>query len=107
MFNHFISRVRNNLHVVLCMSPVGDAFRTRCRMFPSLVNCCTIDWFTEWPRSVHCNKTKWFPEGPYIKCFVIHLDFPLDNHMEKRAVVFGARVTTAQLYPGRDALEFD
>ncbi len=20
------------------------------RMFPSLVNCCTIDWFTEWPR---------------------------------------------------------
>ena len=50
VFNHFISRVRNNLHVVLCMSPVGDAFRTRCRMFPSLVNCCTIDWFTEWPR---------------------------------------------------------
>ena len=37
----------------------------------------------------------------------MHLDFPLDNHMEKRAVVFGARVTTAQLYPGRDALEFD
>ena len=27
------------------MSPVGDAFRSRCRMFPSLVNCCTIDWF--------------------------------------------------------------
>ena len=20
-----------------------------CRMFPSLVNCTTIDWFTEWP----------------------------------------------------------
>ena len=52
VFNYFISRVRNNLHIVLCMSPVGDAFRTRCRMFPSLVNCCTIDWFTEWPRSV-------------------------------------------------------
>lgn len=23
--------------------------RHRCRMFPSLVNCCTIDWFTKWP----------------------------------------------------------
>ena len=32
------------------MSPVGSAFRSRCRMFPSLVNCCTIDWFTEWPK---------------------------------------------------------
>ena len=50
IFNHFISRVQEKLHIVVCMSPVGDAFRSRCRMFPSLVNCCTIDWFTEWPR---------------------------------------------------------
>lgn len=50
IYDFCINRVRNNLHIVLCMSPVGSAFRTRCRMFPSLVNCCTIDWFTEWPR---------------------------------------------------------
>lgn len=31
------------------MSPIGDAFRTRLRMFPSLINCCTIDWFQAWP----------------------------------------------------------
>ena len=35
--------------MVLCMSPIGDAFRTRLRKFQSLVNCCTIDWFTAWP----------------------------------------------------------
>lgn len=40
----FVSRVRENLHIVLAMSPVGSAFRVRCRMFPSLINCCTIDW---------------------------------------------------------------
>ena len=45
MYNYFIERVKENLHVVLAMSPIGDAFRNRLRMFPSLINCCTIDWF--------------------------------------------------------------
>lgn len=31
------------------MSPVGDLFRRRCRLFPSLVNNSTIDWFDDWP----------------------------------------------------------
>ena len=45
----FVTRVRSNLHCVLAMSPVSDEFRQRLRMFPALVNCCTIDWFSEWP----------------------------------------------------------
>jgi dynein heavy chain len=31
------------------MSPIGDDFGTRVKMFPSLVNNCTLDYFTEWP----------------------------------------------------------
>ena len=38
-----------------------------------------------------------------MKCFVIYLDFSLNNHIAK----FGARALTAQLYPGRDTFEFD
>ena len=30
------------------MSPAGDNLRIRCRKFPSLINCCTIDWFDNW-----------------------------------------------------------
>ena len=45
----FLERCKANLHVVLAFSPVSDAFRARLRSFPSLVNCCTIDWFTSWP----------------------------------------------------------
>ncbi|XP_025972035.2 dynein axonemal heavy chain 3 [Dromaius novaehollandiae] len=49
MYNFFIERVKKNLHIVLAMSPIGNAFRNRLRMFPSLINCCTIDWFQTWP----------------------------------------------------------
>jgi dynein heavy chain len=45
----FVDRVRENFHICLAMSPVGDALRIRCRQFPSLVNCCTLDWFSRWP----------------------------------------------------------
>ncbi|KAG8512932.1 Dynein heavy chain 6, axonemal [Galemys pyrenaicus] len=60
VFQYFISRVRQKLHIVLCMSPVGEAFRSRCRMFPSLVNCCTIDWFVEWPKEALLSVSQTF-----------------------------------------------
>jgi dynein heavy chain, axonemal len=50
LYAFFIQRVRQNLHIVLAFSPIGDAFRDRLRKFPALINCCTIDWFTAWPQ---------------------------------------------------------
>ena len=50
MFSLYTKRVRSSLHTVVCMSPIGDIFRARLRQFPSLITCCTIDWFTEWPQ---------------------------------------------------------
>eukprot|EP00762_Andalucia_godoyi_P002900 ANDGO_04168.mRNA.1 Dynein beta chain len=49
-WDFFIEKVRRNLHVVLCFSPVGDALRVRARKFPALVSCTVIDWFQPWPR---------------------------------------------------------
>lgn len=37
------------MHIVLAFSPVGDSFRDRCRQFPSIINCATIDWYNAWP----------------------------------------------------------
>ena len=45
----FIDKVRANLHVVLCFSPIGESFRVRCRKFPALTHCCTINYFRPWP----------------------------------------------------------
>lgn len=34
VWQYFVNKSANNLHVVLGMSPVGDTLRTRCRNFP-------------------------------------------------------------------------
>ncbi len=49
LYSFFVDRNKRNLHIVLAFSPIGEAFRKRLNMFPSLVNCTTIDWFSAWP----------------------------------------------------------
>uniref|UniRef100_A0A1A9UMG0 Dynein axonemal heavy chain 7 n=1 Tax=Glossina austeni TaxID=7395 RepID=A0A1A9UMG0_GLOAU len=49
LFNFFVTTCKDQLHIVLAMSPIGDSLRMRIRKFPSIVNCCTIDWFHAWP----------------------------------------------------------
>ena len=47
---YLYARIRNRLHIVLCMSPEHPRFAERLRKFPALVGCCNIDWFLPWPR---------------------------------------------------------
>eukprot|EP00929_Paragymnodinium_shiwhaense_P077086 TRINITY_DN3967_c0_g4_i1.p1 TRINITY_DN3967_c0_g4~~TRINITY_DN3967_c0_g4_i1.p1 ORF type:complete len:2593 (+),score=910.05 TRINITY_DN3967_c0_g4_i1:931-7779(+) len=49
LFSFFISRVRENLHVVFCLSYIGENFRDYCRMYPSLISCTTCIWLLPWP----------------------------------------------------------
>eukprot|EP00601_Ochromonadales_sp_CCMP2298_P009433 CAMPEP_0173264512 /NCGR_PEP_ID=MMETSP1142-20121109/28018_1 /TAXON_ID=483371 /ORGANISM="non described non described, Strain CCMP2298" /LENGTH=2531 /DNA_ID=CAMNT_0014200063 /DNA_START=20 /DNA_END=7615 /DNA_ORIENTATION=+ len=62
MMDFFIGRVRANLHMVLCFSPVGDTFRQRARKFPGIINCTSIDWFHEWPREALVSVAQRFLE---------------------------------------------
>eukprot|EP00924_Labyrinthula_sp_SR-Ha-C_P016869 maker-scaffold_6-snap-gene-17.26-mRNA-1 protein AED:0.02 eAED:0.02 QI:0/0/0/1/0.75/0.6/5/0/4681 len=48
LWSIFIEKCRQNLHVILCISP-GEFFRESCRMYPGLVNCTTIIYFHTWP----------------------------------------------------------
>ena len=43
------SRVRDRLHVLLCLSPVGPRFAARVGQFPAIFSKCTVDWFLPWP----------------------------------------------------------
>ena len=62
MMNFFINRVRANLHVILCFSPVGDSFRQRSRKFPGIINCTAIDWFQAWPKDALVSVAQRFLE---------------------------------------------
>ena len=56
LFAFFVNCCKENLHIVVAFSPIGDAFRNRLRQFPSLINCCTIDWFQV------CESICFFPQ---------------------------------------------
>jgi dynein heavy chain, axonemal len=49
MYRHYLNRLRDNFHIMLCMSPIGASLRARCLKFPSLINCCTLVMFDRWP----------------------------------------------------------
>jgi len=49
MNEFFFNNIKDNLHLSICMSPIGQAFRDYCRMYPALINNTTIDWFMGWP----------------------------------------------------------
>lgn len=46
---YYIERIREQLHIALAFSPIGESFKERIRVYPSLINCCTIDWYMPWP----------------------------------------------------------
>ena len=60
LYAFFLERVRTNLHVILCLSPIGEAFRERCRMFPGLSSslACTAVAVAAANIAMHCNRVK-------------------------------------------------
>lgn len=49
MTDWFFNKVKNNLHMSICMSPIGSDFLNYCKLYPALINNTTIDWFMQWP----------------------------------------------------------
>ena len=65
---YFIDKVRDNLHLMLCMSPMNAKFPVRARKFPGLVSCPTIDWFLPWPADALVALSKEFIQNFHVEC---------------------------------------
>uniref|UniRef100_A0A8B9HNA4 Dynein, axonemal, heavy chain 11 n=1 Tax=Astyanax mexicanus TaxID=7994 RepID=A0A8B9HNA4_ASTMX len=64
----FKERVRQQLKVVLGVSPVGNSLRVRVQRFPALLSCTTVDWFHEWPqKALHSVSLHFLRELPAIE----------------------------------------
>ncbi|KEG12669.1 dynein heavy chain [Trypanosoma grayi] len=59
-WDYFINKVRSNLHIILCFSPVSKNFAKWCRQFPALANTTVIDWFLRWPEQALKSVAKRF-----------------------------------------------
>eukprot|EP00931_Biecheleriopsis_adriatica_P036383 TRINITY_DN2095_c0_g1_i5.p1 TRINITY_DN2095_c0_g1~~TRINITY_DN2095_c0_g1_i5.p1 ORF type:complete len:4649 (-),score=1173.32 TRINITY_DN2095_c0_g1_i5:61-14007(-) len=50
MYNYLMDRLRDNLHVCLCFSPVNAKFPIRAQKFPAVFTV-NINWFMPWPET--------------------------------------------------------
>jgi dynein heavy chain len=64
----FIDKVRDNLHLMICMSPMNPKFPVRARKFPGLISCPTIDWFLPWPADALVALSKAFIQNFNVEC---------------------------------------
>jgi dynein heavy chain len=49
MYAYFLDRLRDNLHLIFCFSPVNAKFPIRAQKFPAIFSNVNINWFLPWP----------------------------------------------------------
>lgn len=49
LYELFVGMIREQLHIIVCMSPTGNRFHEIIRDYPSFMNACTVDFFHSWP----------------------------------------------------------
>ncbi|NXT91841.1 DYH1 protein, partial [Anhinga rufa] len=109
----YTGRVRSNIHMVLCMSPIGEVFRTRLRQFPSLVNCCTINWFNEWPaEALQCVASSFLHKIPHLGAStedvngMIQVCVEIHQSVAKKCQVYLAELARHNYVTPKSYLEF-
>lgn len=101
MYGFFMERVRNNLRIVLCFSPISENFRIYLRQYPALINSTTSNWIRNWPEEALLEVSQNF----LLNCR-IHLKAEmteseqektreLENKLQKSTAIIFSRIHTS------------
>ena len=44
-YKYFMDRLRDNLHIALCFSPMNEKFPIRAQKFPAMFSGTAINWY--------------------------------------------------------------
>ncbi|XP_076055179.1 LOW QUALITY PROTEIN: dynein axonemal heavy chain 5-like [Oratosquilla oratoria] len=112
VMDYFMARTRQNLHVVLCFSPVGEKFRARAMKFPGLISGCTIDWFQPWPKEAlvavaqHFLKTYEIISTPIVKTNLVKCMGAIHDHVSQTCQDYFQRYRRAAHVTPKSFLSF-
>ncbi|XP_059166583.1 dynein axonemal heavy chain 8-like [Physella acuta] len=56
----FVSRVKSNLHILICLDPNHELLRTAAINFPGLLTGCQMNWFCDWPQETLLGEASYF-----------------------------------------------
>eukprot|EP00927_Polykrikos_kofoidii_P034569 TRINITY_DN29308_c0_g1_i1.p1 TRINITY_DN29308_c0_g1~~TRINITY_DN29308_c0_g1_i1.p1 ORF type:complete len:3708 (-),score=892.28 TRINITY_DN29308_c0_g1_i1:94-10965(-) len=89
--------IRDNLHLVLAMSPAGSVLKTRCRNFPGMVAGCTIDWFFSWPQEALLAVSHYF---------LAQVKLPDDNRSGINEIIAAVHLSVTTKYSPQFEVKF-
>jgi dynein heavy chain len=90
LYNYFLEKVKDNLHIILAMSPAGDTLRIRCRNFPGLISSTSIDWFFTWPEEALVSVANYLLEVKFFNNNYLHyfLESIINNYLTIKIIIY-------------------
>ncbi|XP_025098007.1 LOW QUALITY PROTEIN: dynein gamma chain, flagellar outer arm-like [Pomacea canaliculata] len=56
----FVSRVKSNLHIIVCLQPSHPLLKSAYNMYPGLLSGCQMNWFCDWPQEALMGEASYF-----------------------------------------------
>ncbi|XP_023932047.1 dynein heavy chain 5, axonemal-like isoform X1 [Lingula anatina] len=57
---YFVSRIKSNLHIIMCLPPNHRLLKTASIQYPGLLSGCQINWMCDWPQDALMGEAAYY-----------------------------------------------